>query len=116
METHHECPLAVMRSTKQITEQEYSAGVKWRGVYLSYLRTIGAPTPYGGSIDSVSDADCGLAAYAHRRGMAILMAKGRRVMHATNAVAVYEESQELGDWSFTSRAAKVGLKALAIQF
>jgi hypothetical protein len=46
-------------------------------------------------------------------GVKLLEACGKRVLHAVNAVAVFEEPEELGDFEFTARAAKTGLAALA---
>ena len=41
------------------------------------------------------------------------MACGKRVFHAVNSIAVYEEPESLGDQEFTIAAAKIGLTALA---
>ena len=41
------------------------------------------------------------------------MACGKRVFHAVNSIAVYEEPESLGDQQFTYTAAKIGLTALA---
>lgn len=126
-----ECPLGRLRVGGKISEAEYQAGVKWRTAYFSYLHTIGGPNPFPGAVDwegsvstgdpadhvtRVSDEDCERAAKAYKRGIAILERHGKRVLHAVNAIAVFEEPEELGDFKFTLAAAKTGLGALAISF
>lgn len=109
-------PLGRLAHAGKITRAEYEAGVRWRSVYLDYLKSIGAPEPYGNSdesLDSYSDELCERLKESHRAGMKILEQCGKRVLHAVNAIAVFEEPEELGDFEFTARAAKVGLAALA---
>ena len=120
-----ECPLGRLAATGKITTAEYEAGKRWQKVYIGYLRSIGAPSPFPSAVNyeydeqianlppEMSDEDCEFFAKEHRRGVEALMAQGRRVFHAVNAIAVYEEPETLGDFEFTCRAAKVGLAALA---
>jgi hypothetical protein len=125
-----ECPLGRMRLRSQISEAEYEAGCRWRNIYHSWLCSIGAPNPFPAAIDwtgsfsegqaPLSSGDNALAderdeaiAKAFKIGEAVLKKLGCRVFHAVNAVAVYEETEDLGDFEFTARAAKIGLKALA---
>ena len=113
----NECPLGRLAASGKISKTEYDAGVKWRTVYLGYLQSIGAPEPYGSSDRiEMSDDDCEHYAKSHKRGCDILNARGKRVFHAVNAIAVYEEPETLGDYEFTSKAAKIGLAALAREF
>lgn len=113
----NECPLGRLAASGKISKAEYQAGVKWRTVYLGYLQSIGAPQPYGASdrID-LSDEDCEHFAKSHKRGCEILNALGKRVFHAVNAIAVFEEPESLGDLEFTAAAAQRGLAALAQHF
>lgn len=112
-----ECPLGRLFLAQKISSAEYQAGVKWRELYLHYLQSIGAPAPYGtDSLDSMSDSICEELAASYKRGVKILTDHGKRVLHAVNAVAVFEEPEELGDFDFTAKAAKKGLAALAMSF
>jgi hypothetical protein len=118
-------PLGRLAHAGRITRAEYEAGVRWRDVYLGYLKSIGAPEPYGnsgGSLDAYSDELCEELKRKYLAGVKILEScgvprgkytKSKRVLHAVNAVAVFEESEELGDFEFTAAAAKIGLAALA---
>lgn len=100
-----ECPLGRMRVFGKITEPQYQAGVKWRVVYSSYLQSIQSP-------DEMSPDDCDIALKAFERGLKLLKGEGKRILHALNAICVFEEPEELGDFEFTSSAARVGLKIL----
>lgn len=104
-----ECQLGRLRVSKQISEDEYLAGVKWRNVHHAYMRSIQAP-------EDLTDEQCELAVRAYERGRKLLEDQGSRVMHAVNAIAVYEDPEELGDYQFTVTAARVGLAALAVSF
>jgi hypothetical protein len=109
-------PLGRLAHAGRITRAEYEAGVRWRDVYSGYLKSIGAPEPYGnsgGSLEDYTDALCENLAERYKAGVKILEACGKRVLHAVNAVAVFEEPEELGDFEFTAAAAKKGLAALA---
>jgi hypothetical protein len=107
-------PLGRLAHAGRITRAEYEAGVRWRDVYLGYLKSIGAPEPYGHeSLDAYSDELCEELKRKYMAGVKLLEACGKRVLHAVNAVAVFEEPEELGDFEFTSKAAKIGLAALA---
>ncbi len=128
-----ECPLGRLRLKGRITEAEYQAGCRWRNIYHDWLRSIGAPSPSPAAVDygAVSDRQelLGSArgaisaatederdeaiAKAFKIGEQVLKKLGPRVFHAVSAIAVYEEPEELGDFEFTAKAAKVGLAALA---
>lgn len=121
-----ECPLGRIFLQGAITEAEYNAGCRWRRIYYDWLMSIGAPSPFPAAIDldSVTIAQAPLtddfdnqraerAAKAFKTGEKILRAKGVRVFHAVNAIAVYEEPEELGDWEYTLAAARRGFSALA---
>lgn len=101
-----ECPLGRLRVGGVITEVEYQAGVKWRTVFSGYLNSIQSP-------DEVSDDESSAAMRDFERALKLLEGQGKRVFHALNAVCVYEEPEELGDFEFTSGAAKIGLGVLA---
>ena len=101
-----ECPLGRMRVNGLIEENEYQAGVKWRTVYANYINSIQEP-------DEKTDDECEIAIKAFERGLKLLLGEGKRVFHALNAVCVFEEPEELGDFEFTSHAARVGLNILA---
>ena len=130
LEPKLECPLGRLRLKGLISEPEYQAGVSWRHAYFSYLWSIGAPNPFPGSsgaefgttgnpdsrMDQMTDEEAERAAKVYKSGLSILQAKGKRVLHAVNAVAVFEEPEELGDFEYTSKAAKIGLAALAASF
>ena len=129
LDPRHESPLGRLRLSGRITEREYNAGCQWRTIYFSWLHSIGAPNPHPAAIDYgvVSDRQepMGTAddderdaaiAKAFRGGEAVLKRLGPRAFHAVGAVAVYEETEELGDFQFTARAAQKGLAALAEHF
>jgi hypothetical protein len=104
-----ECPLGRLRVKGKISEAEYQAGVKWRTAYNSYINTIQNPEEH-------SDEDCANAQKIFMRGRVILEKEGKRVLHAVNAIAVFEEPEGLGDFEFTAKAARIGLAALAKSF
>lgn len=101
-----ECPLGRLRVVGSITETEYQAGVKWRTVYTSYLHSIQNP-------DECTHDDCDSAKAAYFRGLKLLEGQGKRILHALNAIAVFEEPEELGDFEFTSSAAREAMNVLA---
>jgi hypothetical protein len=117
LDSRIECTLGRMRVRGQITEAEYQAGVKWRGVYSRWLTSIESP-------DDVTDEDARSAKKAYLRGLEILEAfdatkkykKRKRVVHAVNSVCVFEDPEELGDFEYTAAAAKIGLADLARSF
>ncbi len=108
-----ESPLGRLRIGVEISEASYQAAIKWRDIYLTYLRSIGSPSPYGLDVIEFSDEDCEKAKELFMRGQKILNDMGRRVFHAVNAIAVFEEPEDLGDPAFTLQAAKRGFDALA---
>jgi len=109
--------LGRLRYQGRITQAEYLAGDKWRNVYLNWISSIESP-------DSMSDDDCATAKEQYLKGLAILEAhdptkkyqKRKRVVHAVNAIAVFEDPEELGDFEFTLKAARVGLSDLSKHF
>jgi len=105
-------PLGRLAVSGAITQREYEAGRRWHNIYSQYLRCIGAPAPYG-SAEMPGDDECETWTALFKRGRQLLEAKGKRVFHAVNAIAVYEEPEEYGDSEFKVAAAKVGLSALA---
>jgi hypothetical protein len=108
-------PLGRLRLAGKISEGEFRAGLEYQRVYLTYLYSIGAPQPFGpgrGEIE-LSDEQCDRIKEQYLARLGILQEKGRRVLHAVNAIAVFEEPEELGDSEFTIAAAQVGLAALA---
>ena len=124
-----ECPLGRLRLDGKISDSEYYAGCRWRRIYLDWLSSIGAPNPFPRAIDydsyteaqeslgsNLDDEDAELIAKAFRAGETVLKRLGPRVFHSVNAIAVYEEPEELGDFEFTAAAAKKGLAALAEVF
>jgi hypothetical protein len=114
--TRAESPLVRMHWDSVLSDAEFKAGDTWRQVYLAYLMSIGAPAPFGGSPDNFSDEDAKDIARKYKRGLHILMSRGKRVYHAVNAITVYGEPDGLGDPTYTAKAAKVGLAALAMEF
>lgn len=133
LDPKHESPLGRLRLSGRITEREFNAGDQWRNIYFGWLRSIGAPNPNPAAIDYgavrdfdsdsqevMSDEDSDerdqAIAQAFRAGEQVLKKLGPRVFHAVGAIAVYEETEELGDFQFTARAAKIGLAALAEHF
>lgn len=130
LDPRHESPLGRLRLSGRITEREYNAGCQWRNIYFSWLHSIGAPNPnpaaidYGAVVDkqepmgAVADNDerDEAIAKAFKGGEAVLKRLGPRAFHAVGAIAVYEETEELGDFQFTARAAQKGLAALAEHF
>ena len=111
--------LAKLRNRGQISEAEYQVGDKMRVVYWKYLGTIGAPCPYGLDDLAIAEADsdnCQDWADAARGYLKVLDSVGRRARDAVLAVAVYEDSEELGDFEYTARAAQKGLAALVLVY
>lgn len=127
LDPRNECPLGRLRLRNKITEAEYQAGCRWRTIYHNWLNSIGAPNPFPASVgigtgghtqelldaSGIDDEMAEVIARAFRAGEAVLKRQGVRVFHAVNAVAVYEEPEELGDFEFTAKAAKRGLAALS---
>ena len=107
-----ESPLGRLAASGQITQREYEAGRNWQTIYTRYLRCIGAPSVGGGS-EMPSDDDCERSTLLFNKGRKLLEAKGKRVWHAVNAIAVYGEPDEYGDSEFRIAAARIGLVALA---
>lgn len=121
-----ESPLGRLAVSGAITQREYDAGRRWQQIYSEYLRCIGAPSPFPGAIpldpeDSLvcgpmelpSDEECERWTKLFKHGRRLLEGKGKRVFHAVNAIAVYEEPEEYGDREFKIGAAKIGLAVLA---
>src|SRR5688572_23926776 len=94
--------LGKLRVENRIDEAEFRAGVKWRLAYGDWIKSIQAP-------DEMSDEDCEAAKRVYLRGLTILEShdqskpykKRKRVLHAVNAVAVFEEPEELGEFEYT---------------
>jgi hypothetical protein len=109
--------LGRLRFERRITQAEYLAGDKWRKAYLDWIKSIEAP-------DEMSDEQCLAAKEKYLKGLRILEAqdatnkyeKRKRVVHAVNAICVFEEPEELGDFKYTLRAARVGLSDLSNNF
>ena len=121
-----ESPLGRLAFKGIITQDQYDAGRRWHETYLKYLACIGAPLKLTGGPALDPDEPRGVGDNAlpplhvcilwtdrYNKGKTILMACGKRVFHAVNSIAVYEEPESLGDQQFTIAAAKVGLTALA---
>lgn len=112
-----ECRLGRLRVANKISEAEYRAGVKWREIYSDWLASIQ-------NSDGISEEHCEAIQAKYLRGIAILEArddsksykKRKRVLHAVNAICVFDEPEELGDAEFTLAAAKVGLADLSVAF
>lgn len=106
--------LGRLRFENRITEPEYQAGLKWHKTYWAWIKSIQEP-------DECGDEYCEIAKASYLRGLAVLESaipgkKRTRVVHAVNAVAVFEEPEELGEFEYTLRAARVGLSDLAAKF
>lgn len=101
-----ECPLGRLRLGGFLSEQEYEAGCRWRTIYENWLTAIEAPA-------DLSDEKAESYEKIFKIGQRALMKLGRRVFDSVNAIAVYEEPEELGDFEFTARTARTGLAALA---
>jgi hypothetical protein len=112
--------LGRLRFERRITQAEYIAGGNWCKAYLTWIKSIEAP-------DEMTDDECEAAKAKYLKGLHILEAQGqnpsppgyqkrKRVVHAVNSIAVFEDPEELGDFEFTLKAARVGLKDLASQF
>jgi hypothetical protein len=124
-----ECTLGRLWLTGEISKDQYAAGVRWRELALRYLAIIGAPYPFarstgfgdvvtsGGEFADILSPDAldnlESTEKAYKRGVNVLMARGRRVFHAVQSIVVYEEPEELGDFDFTLHAAKIGLSEIA---
>ena len=109
--------LGRLRYENRISQPEYLAGEKWRKSYLDWIKSIEAP-------DEMSHEDCETAKAKYLKGLKILEAqdlskpycKRKRVVHAVNAITVFEDPEELGDFGYTLKAARVGLQDLAKSF
>ena len=122
-----ECILGRLLLNRKITQAEYDAGCRWRDIYFNWLHSIGAPNPFPAAVDwnnsdftqspmnsnLIDDERAESIAKAFRVGERALKNLGRRVFDSVNAIAVYEEPEELGDFNATVAAAKKGLSALA---
>jgi hypothetical protein len=112
-----ESPLGRARIAGDISEYEFNAGVKWRNAHSLYMRSIMKP-------EDLTEERCETALKDYQRGIKILLNCGNpppgkrsvRVLHAVNAIAVFDEPEELGDFEFTLKAARVGLSALSLAF
>ena len=104
-----ESTLGRMRLDNRITEEEYNTGVRWRKIYDNWLLCIQAPAELS---DEAAEAFEG----KYKAGCSILLKLGRRVFDSVNAVCVYEQPEELGDFEFTAAAARKGLHSLADLF
>lgn len=110
--------LGRLRFERRITHAEYIAGGKWCKAYLAWIKSIEAP-------EEMTQDECVSARKDYEKGLEILEGrtptqwgyqKRKRVVHAVNSVAVFEDPEELGDFEFTLKAARVGLQDLASQF
>ena len=105
-------PLGKLLEAREISQDEYNAGYRWGQIYLKYLICIGAPPHDSKSYELPSDDECSKSTSDFTKYSQILIDHGKRVFHAVNAVAVYDDD-EYGDPKFRIAAAKIGLKALA---
>lgn len=103
----------------KITKAEFEAAKVWREVYRDYLASIGVPG-YTKDLDGLghqinaSDLRCEELKKRVYRGIEEVKKNvGRRGLHALNALVVYEEPEELGDFDYTVQAAKVAMSYLA---
>lgn len=102
---------------RRITQAEYIAGGKWCKAYLAWIKSIEAP-------EEMTQDECASARSDYEKGLKILESpdatnryqKRKRVVHAVNSIAVFEDPEELGDFEFTLKAARVGLEDLASRF
>lgn len=125
----NESHLGRLAARGEITTSQFEAGKSWRALYFDNLHLIGGPYPFPNALDpgcavySVgqsecrwTDEQCEEIAQKYRRGCSVLIAMGKRVFHSVNALVVFEEPEELGDFASTVCAAKIGLDALAREF
>jgi hypothetical protein len=89
-----------------LSEDEYQAGCRWRNIYANWLKAIDAPP-------DLSDEAAEAFERSYKIGAAALLKLGRNVFDSVNALAVYEEPEELGGFWFTARAARRGLRLLS---
>jgi len=104
-------PLGHLLDQREISQAEYNAGYRWGQTYHKYLICIGAPPHDAKSYELPSDKECRECTNDFEKYSKILIDEGKRVFHAVNAVAVYEDT-EYGDPEFRIGAAKIGLQAL----
>jgi hypothetical protein len=96
----------------QLTRAEFETAKIWREIYTDYLMSIGAPGYE--PVVPMSDLRCEQVRERVYRGIAELKKVGRRSLHAINALVVYCDPEELGDFEFTVSAAKKGLAHLVV--
>ena len=90
----------------RITQREYEAGVRYANIVLVYLKSIDAPEPYGGEVESISDDEC----FARKMAFCSARAVVGRYAPTVDRIAVYDEPIR-GDNDL--EALRRGLKALA---
>lgn len=109
--------LGRLRYERRISQAEYIAGGKWCKAYLTWIKSIEVP-------EEMTQDECLSARSSYEKGLRVLEAqdssqpycKRKRVVHAVNAVCVFEDPEELGDFEQTLKAARIGLSDLASQF
>lgn len=98
-----------------ITQSQFDAGIRYAGIVLDYLRSVGAPAPYGGNIDDLTDDQCFQAKIQFSQAREILKGAApagqeKAMIAAVDRLAVYGEDiksfEEMG-------LLRVGLQALA---
>jgi len=119
LDTSLESPLGRLFHFGKISQVQYEAGIRFAGIALRYLETIGAPRPYGAS-DPPSDLlrpddECENAKVEYDRAFEALFCdhKRRRPTMAVGSIAVHE--QEPRD-DFEVAMLRIGLSALADHF
>lgn len=126
LDERNECPLGRLFLRGRINKAEYEAGCRWREIYHQWLSSIGAPNPFPAAVDwgaprsvqdplksNFDDEKSEAIAKVFRVGEKALKKLGTRVFHSVNAIAVYEQPEELGEFEYTAKAAQIGLAALA---
>lgn len=112
-EPREQSQLWTLLRSGQISREEFTAGCQWHEIYHRYLACIGAPGYPQETQNMPSDAECEKWTDKFIFCRRVLEREGKRVFHATNAIAVYEEPPEYGDNIYRVDAARVGLAALS---
>lgn len=101
-------PLARLLDTRTISQTQFNAGQRFAEIYLKYLASIGAPSPYGATED-LSERQCLIRKQAFREAFQKLEAAGPVALRAVVNVAAFEQAP-VDEWD--EAALKIGLDAL----
>lgn len=105
-----ESPLGRLYFSREITQSQFLAGVRYGEIGFRYLETIDAPEPFDGYLASIEEDTCFRRKCAFIQARSILKSIGPMCSRAVDRLVLYEEEPR-SDWEIAIIA--MGLSALS---